>query len=69
MSGYAATMTQREDAASAAPRAEDLEHLGQEIDAVRRRLAEEMGERGPHFIDEGTESEHEPVDNSIAPPG
>jgi len=48
---------------------EELDHIGDEIAEVRNRLAEEQGEKGPHFIDEGAESEGEPVDDTIAPPG
>jgi thioredoxin reductase len=64
--GYTGPMTDQTDPASA--RAE-LDHLEEEIDDVRRRVAAEHGETGPRFIDDGSESEDEPVDNTIAPPG
>ena len=50
-------------------REEELAHLGEEIDEVRDRLAEEQGEKGPRFIDDGALSEDQPVDNTVAPPG
>jgi hypothetical protein len=63
-------MTQQHDATPPVEeqRAE-LDHIGEEIDEVRDRLAEEQGEKGPRFIDVGEESEDQPVDDTIAPPG
>ena len=56
------------DQQTGAPDEDRLEHLEDEIEAVRHRVAEQKGEAGPHFIDEGTEGE-EQVDDTIAPPG
>jgi thioredoxin reductase len=73
--GYAAGMADAEGQTQGAGVADagrqELDHLGEEIDEVRDRLAAEQGEKGPHFIDEGevTEAQDEPVDNTIAPPG
>lgn len=49
-----------------APDDSKLEHLEEEIAEVRHRLAEESGEAGPHFIDDGTEGDDQ-VDDTIAP--
>ena len=63
--GYAALMTQQQDDAAH----EELDRLDGEIDEVRNRVAAEQGENEPTFIQEGRESEDEPVDDTIAPPG
>jgi len=64
--GYTGRMTQEPDAQSAQ---QDLEHIGDEIDEVRNRMAAENGEDEPTFIQEGELSEDQPVDDTIAPPG
>lgn len=64
--GYTGRMTQQPDPTSAR---QDLDHLGEEIEEVRERVAAEEGEREPTFIQEGELSEDEPVDDTIAPPG
>ncbi|MDQ1438396.1 MAG: hypothetical protein QOK43_2025 [Acidimicrobiaceae bacterium] len=66
VAGYTGPMTQQQDEAAAR---QDLDHLGEEIDEVRERVAHEQGEKGPRFIDEGALSEDQPVDDTIAPPG
>ena len=50
---------------------EELHHIEDEISEVRDRLAEERGEKGPHFYDVGEETEAagQPVDDTIVPPG
>jgi hypothetical protein len=55
--------------ASASPEGR-LEALQEDIDAVRRRVADDtVGEGDEAFIQEGEASEDEPVDDTIAPPG
>jgi hypothetical protein len=56
------------DHQSGAPDESKLEHLEEEIAEVRHRVAEDTGEAGPHFIDEGTEGDDQ-LDDTIAPPG
>lgn len=47
-----------------------LEALQEDIDAVRRRVAEDTVDQGDQaFVQEGEASEDEPVDDTIAPPG
>lgn len=49
---------------------ERLEALQEDIDAVRRRVAEDSVDQGDEaFVQEGEASEDEPVDDTIAPPG
>lgn len=49
---------------------ERLEALQEDIDAVRRRVAEDSVAQGDEaFVQEGEASEDEPVDDTIAPPG
>jgi thioredoxin reductase len=62
--GYTGRMTQQQDENTAR---QELDQLGEEIDEVRDRVAAEEGENEHQFIQEGRESEDEPVDDTIAP--
>lgn len=66
MAGYTGAMAQEQNADRAR---QELDQLGDEIHEVRNRVAEENGEDEPLFIQEGRESEDQPVDDTIAPPG
>jgi hypothetical protein len=51
------------------PAAERLEDLGDEIDDLRDRLADDQGEQGPRFVQQGRLDDKQPVDDTITPPG
>jgi thioredoxin reductase len=61
--GYVGPMTQQQ------PDEQKLDDLDQEIDEVRDRVADEQGEKGPRFIQDGAVDQDQPVDDAIAPPG
>ncbi|MFP5376630.1 MAG: hypothetical protein ACLGIO_07615 [Acidimicrobiia bacterium] len=49
---------------------EQLDHLQQDLDEVRRRAEDDVVDQGDHrFIQEGEASRDEPVDDTIVPPG
>lgn len=65
--GYEGPMTHHEHADR--PAAERLEDLGDEIDDLRDRLADDQGEPGPRFVQQGRLDDDQPVDDTITPPG
>lgn len=65
--GMGVPMTAYDDAER--PAAERLDDLGDEIDEVRARVAEDQGEDEPRFLESGEADAAQPVDNTIVPPG
>lgn len=65
--GMGIDMTAYDDADR--PAAERLDELGDEIDELRTRVAEDQGEDEQRFIESGEEDAGQPVDNTIVPPG
>lgn len=65
--GRGVAMTAYDDAEH--PAAARLDDLGDEIDEIRDRVAEDQGEDEPLFIESGREDADQPVDDTIAPPG
>lgn len=65
--GYEGPMTHHEHAER--PAAEHLDDLGEEIEGQRDRLAEDQGEKGPRFVQQGRLDRDQPVDDTITPPG
>jgi thioredoxin reductase len=65
--GMGVPMTDHIDAER--PAAEHLDELGDEIDEIRTRLAEDQGENEPLFIESGRQDAGQPVDDTITPPG
>jgi thioredoxin reductase len=66
--GYAGPMTQQPNEGTDTAR-QQLDHLEEEIDEVRDRVADEQGENEPRFIQQGAADDAQPVDDTIAPPG
>lgn len=65
--GYEGPMTHHEQADR--PAAERLDVLGEEIDDIRDRVADDQGEDEARFIDRGRLDRDQPVDDTITPPG
>lgn len=65
--GMGVDMTAYDDAER--PAAERLDELGDEIDEIRNRVADDQGENEQRFIESGREDADQPVDNTIVPPG